>query len=206
MHVLLQTAALLAIDKPAGLTTIADRFGSDSVHQQLQALLGERLWVVHRLDREVGGVLLFARTATAHAALSQAFEHRAVRKTYAAWTAGEPPPQAGQRLRWEDRLLRGKKRAYPHAAGKPAITEAIWTGRSAAGLLTWHLEPLTGRNHQLRVQLAQRGWPIAGDALYGATVPWLDHAIALRAVRLELPAGSWGPAVCIEGPEIANIP
>lgn len=203
MQVLCESRDWLAIDKPAGVPTIADRFGSDNVHQQLQALRGERLWVVHRLDREVGGLLLFARNAATHAALSQAFEHRQVRKTYAAWTEGDAPAWPGQPQHWQDPLLRGKKRAYTHPAGKPAITEAVCEGRSPQGLLIWRLLPLTGRNHQLRVQLANRGWPIAGDRLYGATTPWHSDGIALRAVRIELPSGAWGAPIDLDAPPLS---
>lgn len=189
MRVLLQTAELVIVDKPAGVPTIPDRFGSDSVHDQLQRQQGERLWIVHRLDREVTGILAFARTAKAHAALSQAFEARRVHKTYAAWTTGEAPGPAGTQLQWRDKLLRGKKRSYAHPAGKEAWTDAVFDGVDADGHLRWTLHPRTGRNHQLRVHLASRGWPIVGDVLYGSPVPWRPSEIALRAVRLEIPPG-----------------
>ncbi len=176
----------LAIDKPAGVPTIPDRMGSDSVHGQLERQIGQRLLVVHRLDREVSGLLLFARTASAHRALSMAFEGRQVRKQYEAWCEGLP---AWQTAHFDDTLLRGKKRAYVHPAGKRAITDATVAGPAPSGWTRLDLLPLTGRSHQLRVHLANAGLPIAGDALYGAQTAFLPNEIALRAVALTLAAG-----------------
>lgn len=181
--VIRETAHWVAVDKPAGLPTIPDRFGSDSVHAQLQRDRDERLWVVHRLDREVTGILVFARDAETHRALSIAFEEHRIHKTYEALTEGSAAP--GATFRWENKLLRGKKRSYVTPHGKPSITEAVCVAR-VGKFLRWRLNPLTGRNHQLRVHLANAGFPIVGDALYGATAAW--HAgIALRAVQIELP-------------------
>jgi 23S rRNA-/tRNA-specific pseudouridylate synthase len=179
--ILLETPRLLVVDKPPGEPVIPDRHGSDSLHGRLERERGERLGVVHRLDREVTGALLFARDAAAHRALSMAFERHLVEKHYVAITEGSA--EVGSTFRWEDRLLRGKKRSYASPHGKLAITLATVTG---AGL-TWALRPLTGRNHQLRVHLSRAGFPIRGDGLYGATSPW-PAGIALRAARLVVPA------------------
>lgn len=188
-----ETARLIAVDKPPGVPTIPDRFGSDSLHAQLQRDRDEKLWVVHRLDREVTGILVFAKDATTHRALSMAFEDHRVHKVYEALTEGDCAP--GTSFHWENKLLRGKKRSYVTPHGKPAITEAVCVGR-VGKLLRWRLNPLTGRNHQLRVHLANAGFPIAGDALYGATAPW-TAGIALRAVQIELPAFEDQPAETI---------
>ncbi len=204
MHTLFESPELLAIDKPAGVPTIPDRFGSPSVYGQLQDLRGEKLWVVHRLDREVTGVLVFARNSQAHRALSLAFEHHQVVKRYEAWTTGEPPTD-GQAFRWESLLLRGKKRSYVHPAGKQAITDAQFVGVTTDGRLRFALSPQTGRNHQLRVHLASAGYVICGDALYGSTVPWRAAEIALRAVSLRVQAGALGPTdLTIEAPSLAD--
>ena len=184
MHILFEDADVVVLDKPAGTPTIPDRFGSDSVKDRLERERGEKLWVVHRLDREVGGVLVFARNADAHRALSMAFEQHRVEKTYEAVTEGVPPEVAS--VRWENILLRGKKRSYASPHGKVAITDATCLGTTGQGWLRWSLRPLTGRNHQLRVHLSLAGYPIVGDALYGSTTLW-PAGIALRAVRLSVP-------------------
>ncbi|MBA2321688.1 MAG: RNA pseudouridine synthase [Deltaproteobacteria bacterium] len=193
--VLAETPEWLALDKPPGVTTIADRQGVAGVVERVAKARGERLWVVHRLDREVGGLLLVARTAAAHRSLNQAFEHRLARKTYEAYTAGEAPP--GEH-RWHDRLVHGKKRSFSAAHGLEAITEATCRGPDARGL-AWSLRPLTGRTHQLRVHLANAGFPIHGDTRYGSSAPWAP-GIALRAVALEIPAAEGLAAIALVAP------
>jgi 23S rRNA-/tRNA-specific pseudouridylate synthase len=192
---LAETAEGPAVDKPPGTTTIADRQGHPGVVEALAAERGERLWVVHRLDREVGGILLVARSADAHRALNRAFETRLARKVYEAFTAGDAPP--GEH-RWHNRLVHGKKRSFEAPHGLEAITEATCLGRRPPGLL-WELRPLTGRTHQLRVHLAAAGFPIHGDTRYGSTVPWSD-GIALRAVRLAIPAADGLAALALVAP------
>lgn len=193
--ILIETDAWLAIDKPAGIASIADRQGVPGVIETLAAERGERLWIVHRLDREVGGILLVARTAAAHRALSMAFEHRIAVKTYQAITAGDAPP--GEH-RWHDRLVHGKKRTFRADHGLEAITDATCFGPDERGL-RWALRPLTGRTHQLRVHLANAGFPIHGDTRYGATAQW-DPGIALRAVALHIPATGGLAALAITAP------
>jgi 23S rRNA-/tRNA-specific pseudouridylate synthase len=195
ISILAEHPDVLVVDKPAGQATIPERTGeAESVVDALRRERGEALWVVHRLDREVSGVLLFARTAEAHRALSIAFEKRGVDKTYEALTEGKA--DRGATFRWENLLLRGKKRAYVSPHGKSAITEAEVIG---VGPLRWRVRPLTGRNHQIRVHLAGAGFPILGDALYGSTTAWAS-GIALRAVRLSIPAIGDAPARVFEAP------
>jgi tRNA pseudouridine32 synthase/23S rRNA pseudouridine746 synthase len=182
MQVLFEDDRVVVVDKPPGVATIPDRTGSDSVHAQLQALRGERLWVVHRLDREVTGILVFARSAPVHREISMAFEEHKVKKTYSAITDGFPPGPIGHMMHWQDKLLRGKKRSYPSPHGKDAVTDAVFEGQNVQGL-HWTVLPRTGRNHQIRVHLSQSGYPIVGDALYGSETPW-PAGIALRAIGL----------------------
>ncbi len=148
--------------------------------------LALRLWPVHRLDAEVSGLLMFAKSAAAHRLLGAGFEHHQIHKTYLAWSTGRLPPDAklGVAQRWQCRLLRGKKRAYLHAAGKDSVTMATPL-LCESGQTLWRLCPLTGRPHQLRVELARRDCPIVGDSLYGSTATW-GCGIALRAIELDL--------------------
>lgn len=196
--VLLETPHVLIVDKPAGITVIPDRHGNPDLVSQVSAARGERLWVVHRLDREVSGVLALARTADAHRALNTAFEDRTASKTYRAVTGGDPPGAPGWSTTWDSLLLHGKKRSYVSPHGKQAITDARYLG-GEPGALRWELAPRTGRTHQLRVHLASAGFPIAGDALYGSTRKW-GGGIALRAVRLRIPASGALPALDVEAP------
>lgn len=192
MRVLYKNEFFVAADKPAGWLAVPSRQGKADPRPvfglKLQEELGQRLWPVHRLDEEVSGVMLFALTADAHRKANKWFEDRLVDKTYEAYSEGDAPVEDKRIPKvWRSTLLRGKKRAYESPRGKPAETEAIFVGQadfSGKSALHWHLLPRTGRPHQLRYELAHRGYPIVGDALYGSKKTFAAGAIALRCVRL----------------------
>jgi tRNA pseudouridine32 synthase/23S rRNA pseudouridine746 synthase len=208
MEIVFESAAVLVADKPAGMLTVPSRMGAADARpclgRLLEAARGLRLWPVHRLDLEVSGLVLFAKSAEAHRVASLAFEGRRVRKRYEALTEGADALGAlPAEYRWESLLVRGKRRSFAAPHGKPAVTVARALARvPAAGLITttaqdgpppaalvrFALEPETGRAHQLRVHLATAGFPIAGDRLYGARTSFGGgpHNIALRAVGLDL--------------------
>jgi tRNA pseudouridine32 synthase / 23S rRNA pseudouridine746 synthase len=178
--------------------TVPSRLGAADprpcLGRELESELGSRLWPVHRLDFEVSGLVLFARTAEAHRIAGAAFEARRVRKTYQALTEGaDRVEQLPARFDWSSRLVRGKRRTFEAPHGAPAHTHAVALDRvqahplltSTEELLLFELHPETGRPHQLRVHLARAGFPVAGDTLYGARTHLRDpHAIALRSVGL----------------------
>lgn len=192
LPIVFENARLVVVDKPAGWLSVPSRMGAADprpcVGIALQTQLGCRLWPTHRLDEEVTGLLVFAKDAAAHRVLNAAFAERQVHKTYLATTGGPPPADAGlgESHRWTSRLLRGKKRAYLHPAGSEAITLATLLAIEG-DLLHWQLQPLTGRPHQLRVELARRGCAIVGDVLYGSPRPY-GAGIALRAAALDFSA------------------
>ncbi len=185
--------AFVAVDKPAGWLSVPGRLGTEDprpvLGRVLEAQRAQRVWPVHRLDVEVSGLIVFALSAEAHKAASLWFEGRSVRKLYQALTEGEAPPTLGPEL-WTSNLVRGKKRSFDAPHGKRAETRAQCLGakqdRAGRAGVGWELEPLTGRSHQLRFELARHGHPILGDVLYGAKESWDEGAIALRAVRLNL--------------------
>lgn len=191
LDVLFESDELIAVDKPAGALSVPSRLGHGDprpcVLHALSQRYGRPFLPVHRLDEDVTGVLVFAKTAEAHRRLNLAFETRTTEKVYEAWTEARMEPPAGE-VTFEDLLVRGKKRSFVAPHGKPAITVARVVGRVAFGgreYLRWELRPRTGRSHQLRVQLARRGFPILGDRLYGANEDFVGGGIALRAVRLD---------------------
>ncbi len=158
---------LLVIVKPAGLRSTPD--GWDPTLPHLRAVLEPeygRLWLVHRLDKDASGVMVLARNAQAHRALSQQWEARAVEKVYHALTHGEPD--------WQERVVRAplranvgrRKRTVVHPQGKPAET-ALRVIRRLAGYALVEARPQTGRRHQVRVHLYHVGHPIVADPLYG---------------------------------------
>ena len=205
MRIIFENQHLCAVEKPGGVLTVPARTGAADprpcLGRQLEQQLRVRLWPVHRLDLEVSGLVVFAKNADAHRVASSAFEQRRVHKRYEALTEGaERADPAVTTFKWESLLVRGKKRSFEAPHGKPAVTEsqllgrvpsARWLGPGVEGppaeLLHFSLEPHTGRAHQLRVHLARAGFPVVGDALYGALVPFaVPLTIALRSVRLEL--------------------
>jgi tRNA pseudouridine32 synthase/23S rRNA pseudouridine746 synthase len=191
-----ESGSFLVVDKPSGWLSVPSRQGEEDerpcVGIFLQKESGRRIWPVHRLDLEVSGLLVFALNADAHRAASAWFEGREIRKTYDALVLSEEVLEhaaPGKGLeRWESRLLRGKKRAYEHVAGKPSVTEARRLGPvtiAGSAAERWELHPLTGRAHQLRYEMGRRVGPLWGDALYGSKKDFPRPGIGLRAVRLD---------------------
>jgi RluA family pseudouridine synthase len=191
LSVLADNDMLVAVDKPEGLASIADRTGSSvNLHSILQDLLGSRLYVVHRLDRPTSGVILFARTPESHRRLSLAFQSGHVRKTYHAVLLGSLPGESGV---IEEPLRRfGSGRVWVDARrGKPSVTcfEVLERG---TGYTLAAIRPRTGRQHQIRAHMAFLGNPVAGDRTYarGSSVadqPW--PRLMLHASELEIETG-----------------
>ena len=196
-------AHVVVVDKPPGVLTVPSRTGAADpravLGRKLEAALGSRLWPVHRLDFEVTGLVLFARSAEAHRIANAAFESRRVRKRYRALCENaEKLPALPAPFTWQSLLVRGKRRSFAAPHGKPALTRAVAESLTPAAphvtptedapttLAVFTLDPETGRPHQLRVHLATAGFPIAGDTLYGAkTTLTIPDAIALTAFSLE---------------------
>lgn len=180
----------LVVDKPPGWLTIPARAVADPRPCVLTHLSqNQKLFVVHRLDEEVSGIIMLAKNINSHRTANLWFENRQVRKKYEALSEGdfEETKKFPVVFNWEIKMLRGKKRSYESDRGKETETKATCIGRiiwEKKRFLNWNLEPKTGRSHQLRVALSQHGFPIVGDTLYGSKDIFLSKAIALRAVEL----------------------
>ncbi len=195
--ILFEDNHLLVVNKPAGLATQGAAAGEPSLVAAAKEYLRQKyakpgnvyLGVVSRLDRLVSGVIVLARTSKAADRLNQQFRGRDVRKIYWAVVSGRPAPTSGQCTDWLAKD-ESQQRVRVVRETAPDAQQAILSYRTLAVVTAgaW-LEVLleTGRKHQIRVQLAARGWPILGDRKYGSKeAPGPREAIALHARRLEL--------------------
>jgi 23S rRNA pseudouridine1911/1915/1917 synthase len=194
LEVLFEDNHLLALHKPAGLPVVPDESGDVSLFELAKGYLKRRyqkpgevfLGVVHRLDRPVSGLVLFARTSKAAARLSAQWRAHAVSKRYLALGQPGPLPRAGEHSQWlqkDEAARRVRVLPGPRAGALEARTRL--TARALpSGTLAFELEPLTGRPHQLRVLCASLGAPLLGDLKYGAAQALPDRSIALHAERL----------------------
>lgn len=209
-QILFEDNHCLVVSKPAGMPTQGDISGDlclvDWVRDYWKIKYSKPgnvyVGLVHRLDRPTSGVVLLARTSKAASRLAEQFRSGSVRKTYLAICEGRTSATTGV---WEDRLIKDR------AANTVAIVgdnqegsqiarvqyDVAWTTAQRVGVM---LHPLTGRGHQLRVQLATRGLPIMGDAKYGARSRLVATdgrtRIALHAARLSFTHPTTG-APCV---------
>ena len=218
ISVLWSGEGLLAVDKPPGMPVIPGRTeeGGPPLRQRLEAQLGRRLWVVHRLDRDTSGVLLVALDARAHRAASLAFEQGQADKRYLALVS--PPLPAP--LRVDAALVPARRSrmrvAGPGEEGKPAVTE-LTPVETLGDVALVEARPLTGRTHQIRVHLRHAGAPLLVDPQYGRPDPVTERQLGgaseavvlvrtpLHASRLVLPEGDSLPAVDVSAPLPADM-
>ena len=191
-------AALLVLDKPAGLLAVPGRgaAGFDNLTSRVQRQFPDAL-VVHRLDMATSGLMLLARGIDAQRCLSHAFQQRRVGKTYEAWVEGAVDADTGRidaplAADWPRR----PRQQVDARHGKPALTRwRVLQRRADSTRLA--LEPVTGRTHQLRVHLQSIGHPICGDALY-APLPLRAGRLLLHATVLTFAHPESGLALCFE--------
>ena len=185
---------LLIVNKRCGDLVQPDPSGGDALERQIKEFIRRRdakpgevfLGVVHRLDRPVSGLVVFARTGKALARLNEMFRTKEVHKTYWAIVGNCPPAEEGELVHW---LVRNEKqnKSYAYDKEKPGAKKAILDykliGRSERYFLL-EIDLKTGRHHQIRCQLAKMGCPIKGDLKYGAPRSNPDGSICLHARRV----------------------
>jgi len=207
VSVLYEDDALLAVNKPARLVvhpaykhpsgTLADAVFARQVAR------GERRpWLLHRLDRDTSGVVLFAKTEEARRALVRQFERRSVRKLYLAIAVATPHPAAGTIAAPLRRDPADRRRVIVAPEGQPATTAyRTLAARGGAALLA--IRPLTGRTHQIRAHLAHAGAPLLGDDTYlpaGHAARGVASRAMLHAARLEVIRPGAGTPLAISAP------
>jgi tRNA pseudouridine32 synthase / 23S rRNA pseudouridine746 synthase len=178
---------IVIVDKPAGLLSVPGR-GADRADCLIDRLRSEfiDILLVHRLDLDTSGVMVFARTKAAQANLGQQFEKRVTGKNYLARLHGHLQPDKGRVdlpliVDWPNR----PRQHVNHETGKPAMTD--WRVlKRPEGETRVRLSPLTGRSHQLRVHMAALGHPILGDPLYAEGEAAAHPRLMLHAESLRL--------------------
>ncbi len=193
LDILYEDNHCLALLKPAGVPSAHFQGREETLDRSVKSYLKAKydkpgnvfLGVVHRLDKPVSGVLLFARTSKAAARLAKQFREGTVEKTYWAVVDGSNLPQAGSLEDWltKDETATRVEVVEPHAEGARQALLHYSRLANHGALTLLELRPQTGRKHQLRVQMAHHGHPILGDAKYGS-VHTFNGAIALHARSL----------------------
>lgn len=189
MEILFQNKDLVVVVKPVGLESQA------AVPAQLEKQLGGIFYPVHRLDLNVGGVMVYARTKQAAAALSKAIQEGTMVKEYVAMVHGTPE-ESGD---WEDMLFKdsSKNKVFVVKRMRGGVKKArLEYKRLSAGETSLvHIRLHTGRSHQIRVQFSSRGFPLVGDHKYGSrdeanapmlfscriTFPWKGKSVSFEA-------------------------
>ncbi|MDR3459858.1 MAG: class I SAM-dependent methyltransferase [Verrucomicrobiae bacterium] len=170
--VIFEDEHLLAVHKPAGWNTHAPGpYAGEGIYDWLRAR--EPRWaslaIIHRLDKETSGILVFGKTALANKSLTEQFTARQVHKTYLLLT---DKPVPGTELMVKTTLLRLGEKYASRPGGEMAetkFTPIVDAKHAISGLKMVRAEPFTGRTHQIRVHAAENGFPILGDTLYGGT-------------------------------------
>lgn len=165
---------LIIVNKPAGTLVIPDRFNSalPSLGRQLEAKLGQQIWIVHRLDRDTSGVICFAKTEAAHKYLSKLFQERDVTKLYVGLLNGRVIPTEGriEKAITEHPAIKGKMIVAKR--GKASVTDyKVLEQWPLYSLVQFQIH--TGRTHQIRVHMQSIGHSIVCDELYGDGKPFL---------------------------------
>ncbi len=195
MEVVYEDNHIIIVYKESGEIVQGDKTGDEPLSERVKAYIKEKyakpgevfLGVVHRLDRPVSGLVVFARTSKALSRLNDMFRNGEVRKTYWALTQNVPPQSEGTLEHW---LVRNEKqnKSYAYDREKPHSKRAVLNFRHIGSTDNYQLlevQLLTGRHHQIRCQLSAMGCPIKGDLKYGAQRSNPDGSISLLARKVE---------------------
>lgn len=215
LRIIYEDNHVLGVVKPAGMLAQGDRTGDLSALEFAKRYIKEThdkpgrvfLGLVHRIDRPVSGVMIFARTSKAASRLAKAFHDRLTEKRYLCVVSGLVSEDDGELTALIERT-HNRSRIAPHATdrskeavlGFRVVARVKRSGSNAgarAGLparrqddpsmTLMEVSPRTGRHHQIRLQLSAAGHPIRGDLKYGAVTPLADKSIALHAAGLRFP-------------------
>lgn len=194
IEVLYEDNHLIAVNKPAGLVVQDNEHGLPSLEEHVKEYVRIKynkpgavfLGCIHRLDTNVTGIVLFARTSKALVRMNEQFKDRSINKTYAALIRNKPQPMAGTLTHWLKKdPKQNKTKLYDEErdGSKKAVLHYQFINTANHCFLV-KVNPVTGRPHQIRVQLARTFSAIVGDVKYGQTKPTADKSIYLHALGL----------------------
>ena len=194
MKIIYEDNHIIVVDKAPGEIVQGDKTGDTPLVETVRQYIKERYakpgnvfcGVVHRLDRPVGGLVIFAKTSKALSRLNEMLREGKIEKTYRALTRTAPQPVSGRIESYITTVERTNK-SYSHSQPKPgaklsALSYAVTGNTDRFTIVDIHLE--TGRKHQIRVQMSSIGCPIRGDLKYGDKRSNPDGSISLQAYRL----------------------
>ncbi len=180
--------SVILCEKPVGVLSQPSPVQQESMLSLLEAQCGCAVYPIHRLDREVGGVMVFAKTQAAAAVLSAAVQQRTLEKEYLAVVRGRPADPSGT---FTDLLFKdsGRGKTFVVTRMRKGVKEAslsyeVLAERDGCTLVLVRLR--TGRTHQIRVQFSSRGMPLLGDRKYGGPAA---PGLALWSCKLAFPGG-----------------
>ena len=210
MQVVYEDNHIIIVSKRSGEIVQGDKTGDEPLSETVKQYIKEKygkpgevfLGVVHRLDRPVSGLVIFARTSKALTRLNKMFAEGDVHKTYWAITKNTPKEPEGTLTHWIVRNEQQNK-SYAYDKEKPHAKKAILHYRVIGHSDNYTLievRLLTGRHHQIRCQLAAMGCPIKGDLKYGAPRSNPDGSISLLSRRIEFVHPVSKENICVEAP------
>lgn len=210
MEVIYEDNHIIIVNKDSSEIVQGDKTGDTPLSDTVKEYIRQKyhkpgnvfLGVVHRLDRPVSGVVVFARTGKALARLNDMFRTKDVHKTYWAIVTKRPPEEQGELVHWLVRNERQNK-SYAYLKEVPQSKQAILNYRligCSERYFLLEVDLKTGRHHQIRCQLARMGCPIKGDLKYGAPRSNPDGSISLhaRCIRFVHPVSK--KEICVEAP------
>lgn len=193
-EILFEDNHLVIVNKSAGQIVQGDKTGDTPLAELVSAYIAQKyhkpgkafIGVIHRIDRPVSGVVVFAKTGKALSRMNERFRKREVKKVYWALVEGKPEADSGLMVHY---MTKNQDKNKSFARSTPAEgylrCELSWKAiLKLENYTLMEIEPLTGRHHQIRVQLSASGLPIKGDVKYGARRANSDRSVCLHARRI----------------------
>jgi 23S rRNA pseudouridine1911/1915/1917 synthase len=219
IKVLYEDNHIIAVEKPAGVLTQGDKSGDISLFDMVKDYLKEKykklgnvfLGLVHRLDKPVQGIVLFAKTSKGASRLSEQFRNHTIQKTYHGIVVGRPKEQKGS-IKEKVNKISFFAEGFTNKTDEELLAEIKKATKTRTAELEYEvlksnekysllkILPKTGRFHQIRIQMQQMGCPILGDEKYGAANALHDRSIALAATAIEFKSATDNKTIKLEIP------